>query len=116
VAAATVNELIRLKREGYPVANSFAQLEVMLPYFRNPESTRSAVQGHSAHEQRQNCSALTTLQIQSNGDVRSCASAPPFGNVKTGSIRQLWRDRPRLWESGCCRERRGTEAMRERLP
>ena len=109
-AAATVNELIRLKREGYPIANSFAQLEAMIPYFRDPRSMQAAVQGQAAHERRPNCSALTTLQIQSNGDVGACTSKPAFGNIRTGSIRQIWRDRPRFWEQGCCQERRGTAA------
>jgi MoaA/NifB/PqqE/SkfB family radical SAM enzyme len=102
VAAATVNELIRLKRQGYPIANSFAQLEAMIPYFRDPMSLQAAVQGQAAHESVPNCSALTTLQIQANGDVGACHSKPPFGNIKHGSIPQIWADRPRFWEQGCC--------------
>ena len=34
---------------GELVANSFAQLEAMIPYFRDPGSSRVAVQSHSAH-------------------------------------------------------------------
>ncbi len=104
-AAATVNELIRLKREGYPIANSFAQLEAMIPYFRNPQSMQAAVQGQAAHERQPNCSALTTLQIQANGDVGACTSKPSFGNIRKGSIREIWRNRPRFWEDGCCQVR-----------
>ena len=36
-AAAAVAELIELKREGLPITNSEHQLEVMIPYFRDPE-------------------------------------------------------------------------------
>jgi MoaA/NifB/PqqE/SkfB family radical SAM enzyme len=105
-AIATVQELIRLKREGYPVANSFPQLEVMIPYFRDPAGIRVAVQDHAAHEGRRNCSALVNLQVQSNGDVRSCSAAPPIGNLRDGPIRRIWRDRPRRGAGGCCREQR----------
>jgi MoaA/NifB/PqqE/SkfB family radical SAM enzyme len=110
IAAATVNELIRLKRKGYPIANSFAQLEAMIPYFRDPMSLQAAVQGQAAHEQAPNCSALTTLQIQANGDVGACHLKAPFGNIRHGSIRQIWADRPRYWEQGCCLAGRGVAA------
>lgn len=102
IAAATVNELIRLKRQGYPIANSFAQLEAMIPYFHDPMSLQAAVKGQAAHESAPNCSALTTLQIQANGDVGACHSQAPFGNIRNGSIPQIWADRPRYWEQGCC--------------
>ena len=36
-AVAAVQELIELKRQGFPIANSEHQLEVMIPYFRDPE-------------------------------------------------------------------------------
>nr|WP_294503836.1 radical SAM protein [uncultured Rhodopila sp.] len=101
-AVAAVNELIRLKQEGYPIANSFAQLEAMIPYFRDPAALQAAVQGQAAHEQQPICSALTTLQIQANGDIGVCHSKPAIGNIKQGNIRQIWADRPRFWEKGCC--------------
>jgi MoaA/NifB/PqqE/SkfB family radical SAM enzyme len=109
-AAAAVVELIQLKQSGLHVANSRAQLEVMLPYFRTPDALRVAIQSHSAHERRQPCAALTMLQFQANGDVRVCASKDPVGNIKTTRIRKLWEERPRYWEAGCCLERRRTEA------
>ncbi len=102
IAAAAVNELIRLKRQGYPIANSIAQLEAMIPYFRNPMALQAAVQGQAAHERVQICSALTTLQIQANGDVGACHSKPPIGNIRNAGISQIWADRPRFWEQGCC--------------
>lgn len=115
-AVATVKGLIGLKREGYPILNSFAQLEAMVPYFENPEASRVGIMSHSAHEKRRSCSALTQLQFQSNGDVTVCTGAPRVGNIKTQSIREIWKNRPHLWESGCCLERRCTteelEAMK----
>lgn len=101
-----VKELRELKREGLPVANSPAQLDAMIPYFVNPGESRIAIQSHSAHERRQLCSALTMLQFQANGDVVVCNAQPAIGNIKTLPIRDIWRNRPRWWEDGCCLEQR----------
>jgi len=57
-AIAAVNRLIQLKRDGLPIANSYPQLEAMIPYFQNPEAMRIATQNHSAHENKVLCSAL----------------------------------------------------------
>ena len=108
-AVATVEELIRQKHAGLPIANSFAQLEAMIPYFRNPDASRVAVQSHSAHEERAICNALTMLQLQANGDVTVCTGVPPVGNIKTTGIREIWENRPKVWEGGCCLERRCSE-------
>jgi MoaA/NifB/PqqE/SkfB family radical SAM enzyme len=109
-AIANVQELIRLKRQGYHIANNFAQLAAMLPYFENPDAHRIATMTHSAHEARRSCAALTNLQLQANGDVTVCTGAPAVGNVKTQPIREIWKNRPRLWEHGCCLERRCSPA------
>ena len=105
-AVGAVRELCRLKKEGLPIANSDAQLEVMIPYFKNPERSRVAVQSHSAHEKQLLCSALTTLQIQANGDVRTCMVRGPIGNIKSQSVRKIWEMRPQWWQGGCCLEER----------
>jgi MoaA/NifB/PqqE/SkfB family radical SAM enzyme len=104
-AVAVVKELIELKQRGLPIANSEHQLEVMIPYFENPESMMVITQHHSAHD-KPLCSALTMLQIESNGDVKSCWCMDPVGNIKTTPVRQLWSSRPHWWESGCCLEQR----------
>ncbi len=111
-AVRAVENLIELKREGFPIENNLAQLNVMIPYFRDPGSLRLATQGHSAHDQHRTCSALSLIQIQSNGDVRVCAGSPPVGNIKQESIRTIWAERPRWWESGCCLEHRLTPEER----
>jgi len=108
-AVAVVNGLIAMKQEGYPIANSFAQLEAMIPYFRHPEAHRIEVQSHRAHESQPSCSALTMMQIQANGDVTICCSQKPVGNIKSGPLREIWRNRPHWWESGCCLNWRKTE-------
>ncbi len=104
-AAAVVRELIDLKCRGLPIANTVHQLEVLIPYFLAPESMMIVTQHHTAHE-KPSCAATSMLQIQSNGDVKICWCMAPVGNIKTQGIRQIWKDRPRWWESGCCLERR----------
>jgi MoaA/NifB/PqqE/SkfB family radical SAM enzyme len=108
-AVAAVQELIELKRQGFPIANSEHGLKVMIPYFRDPEKLLILTQSHSAHE-KPLCSATTTLQVHANGDVRSCWCMDSIGNIKTTPIRQIWESRPRWWESGCCMGRRMSDA------
>jgi MoaA/NifB/PqqE/SkfB family radical SAM enzyme len=110
-AVAVVEHLIALKHQGLPIANSFEQLRVMIPYFRDPATLRVLTQNHQAHDLPV-CSALTTLQIQANGDVKACWRMAPVGNIKTEPIRALWGRRPRYWEAGCCLLERMSEAER----
>jgi MoaA/NifB/PqqE/SkfB family radical SAM enzyme len=105
-AVAVVQELKQLKLSGFPIVNSQNQLDAMIPYFQDPARHRVSVQAHQAHERKLSCSALTTLQVQANGDVTTCAAMPPIANFKDRSIREIWDHRPRWWESGCCLERR----------
>jgi len=112
-AVSVVNRLIEMKREGYHIDNTYAQLEVMIPYFRNPDAMRVAVQSHSAHEGRPLCTALVNLQFQPNGDVLTCWGMPPVGNIRTTPIRQIWEQRPQWWRGGCCLERRCTDAEKQ---
>jgi MoaA/NifB/PqqE/SkfB family radical SAM enzyme len=108
-AVAAVQELIEFKRQGLPIANSIHQLEVMIPYFRDPARMQVLTQSHQAHE-KPLCSASTTMQIQSNGDVKSCWCMDPIGNITQAPIRQIWECRPHWWKSGCCMARRMSEA------
>ena len=112
-AVAAVDRLIGLKRAGLPIANSYAQLEAMKPYFLDPDSARVSIQAHSAHERRLVCSALTNLQILPNGDILACYGMPPIGNFRKAPIREIWENRPRWWQGGCCMERRCTPAEKE---
>ena len=103
-AASAVAQLIRLKRDGFPIANSYAQLEAMAPYFLSPASLRLRTQSHSAHERRIFCGALNNLEIAADGNVFSCIRMDPIGNIKRQAIREMWESRPQLWRSGCCME------------
>jgi len=111
-----VRELIKMKMSGTShIANSIGQLEAMIPYFENPDASRLAVQTHSAHEKQRSCNALTTLQLQSNGDVTVCTGVPPVGNFREKPIRQIWENRPHFWESGCCISTRASAAELEQI-
>ena len=99
-----VENLHRLKSQGLPIVNSFAQLEAMTRYFENPAALRMATQSHLAHERQTLCAALTTLQIQADGSVAACARMGTVGNIKKRRIREIWEARPHWWEAGCCLE------------
>jgi MoaA/NifB/PqqE/SkfB family radical SAM enzyme len=111
-AVAAVRQLCKLKKQGLPIANTSAQLKVMIPYFMNPQTFQVAVQSHSAHEAEPLCAAMTTLQIQANGEVRPCTSKPAVGNIRSQPVRDIWRARPRWWHAGCCLE----EKLRSQTP
>ena len=113
-AVAVVEELIALKRQGLPIANNLRELEVMIPYFRDPDALRVATQDHQATDLPV-CGAMTTLQIQANGDVKTCWRMDPVGNIRQESIRLIWARRPRYWESGCCIESRMSAAEKARV-
>jgi sulfatase maturation enzyme AslB (radical SAM superfamily) len=49
-------------------------------------------------------------QEKANGDVIVCNAQPAIGNIKTTPIREIWQNRPRWWEGGCCLERRLNES------
>jgi len=112
-AVRVVEKLIEMKQQGFRIANSYQQLQVMIPYFRDPDSLRLNTTAHRAHEHRLLCSALSMLQIQANGDVTTCTSQKPVGNIKHTLVRKTWESRPHWWESGCCLEHRLSPAERK---
>jgi hypothetical protein len=74
----------------------------MIPYFRDPAGLGALSQAQVAHVKKPMCCALTTAQLESNGDVTVCSRRGPIGNVKHTPFRQIWENRPRHWEMGCC--------------
>ncbi len=101
-AVAVINELRNLKRQGLPIANTLDQLDVMIDYFTNPRRLQLAVRSHAAHEERLVCAAMTSIQIQANGDVRVCLAKGPVGNIRSQPIKEIWESRPRWWMGDCC--------------
>ena len=100
---AALGGLADLKRRGLPIANSYDSLRIMSDYFDQPEQLRIAVQSHVSPARASICSAVTSIQVQANGDVTTCSRRPPVGNIREATIRQIWGNRPAYWHAGCCR-------------
>jgi len=56
-----MRHVIDMKRQGYHVVNSDAQLGVMINYFHDRDALSISTQSHVAHERRLLCEALTML-------------------------------------------------------
>jgi len=81
-----IQELLRLKKEAFPIINPFSQLRTFPTYYEDPDEIRKLP-----------ClSPLTTLYIDPLGDIRLCYGFPPIGNILRDNPRQVWRsDRAR---------------------
>jgi len=101
-AVQTVEALMALKQQGYPILNSQTQLEVMIPYFRNPAASQETVRAHTSHEKRPLCAAVGWLQLEPNGDVTICSRRPTVGNIIDQPIRDIWKKRPHWWKGDGC--------------
>ena len=99
---ATINaiqELVKLKESGLPIANSRLDFERMIAYFQDPGRYRVRIQSHDFSAR---CAALTNLQVQANGDVKACVWSMALGNICDSPIQDLWSRRPASWNDGCC--------------
>jgi MoaA/NifB/PqqE/SkfB family radical SAM enzyme len=84
-----MDELIRLKREGFPITNSPDQMEWMRRYLKNPEAPITIP-----------CKVgIANFDIDSDGEVRLCDVMGAVGNVRDTPPRELW-------ESMLAKERR----------
>ena len=102
VAAAAIDELVALKRQGWPVANSIAHLEFMKGYFRDPDQVYAKVRSHDLEFRSRHCrAAVSDFDIASNGDVRLCYRMQPLGNVRVSDPQVIWERRPRCWTAPC---------------
>jgi MoaA/NifB/PqqE/SkfB family radical SAM enzyme len=113
-AVDTVRTLIGLKKNGAPIRNSYQQLNAMIPYFQNPDAMRVTVQQHTSHLKHPVCSALTGIQVMPNGDVLTCYGMPSVGNIRLQPIQEIWANRQRWWNGGCCLETRLSAAEAEK--
>lgn len=91
----TVDQLMALKREGYPLLNDWSHLRKFKTYFR-AEITRTA----SLMQREGTCHVgVTNFFIGSNGDVVTCFYMDPVGNLQEQTPREIW-------ESALARKRR----------
>jgi MoaA/NifB/PqqE/SkfB family radical SAM enzyme len=98
----TVDRLIEMKAEGYPIHNTVDSLEFMKSYFADPLGMGQKVVSHDQNFQSRTCrSAVGDFDITANGDVRLCYRMEPIGNVAEQDPREIWNLRPRCWTSPC---------------
>jgi len=101
-AARAIDELIALKREGWPIQNSIEQLEFTKFYFREPKTAYLKARSHDQHFRSRRCrTAVADCDMSSNGDVRLCYRMDPIGNVRHEAPEEIWNRRPRCWTAPC---------------
>ena len=110
-AVAAVQELIELKRQGLPIANSEHQLEVMIPYFRDPRSLLILTQSHrpttspSARHSRRCRSSPTATSGRAGAWTRS-ATSRRRPSARSGKVVRTGGNRDVAWDGGCRRPRK----------
>jgi len=79
--SAAIDEVIALKKEGWPILNAVSHLEAMKIYYRAP----------APEDRRGDCHVgLHNFCIKPNGDVYLCYDYPSIGNVRELTVRELW--------------------------
>ena len=88
------------------------QLEVMIPYFRDPAALRVATQSHTAHDRSLAAPRCRCSRSRRTATSRSALRRSPSATSRRRPLRQIWAQRPRWWVSGCCLEHRLTAEER----
>lgn len=97
-----LDELIAMKREGWPIQNSIDYLEFIKFYFRDPASAYQKGRSHDQHFRSRDCrTAVADFDMSSNGDVRLCYRMDPIGNVRHEDPEEIWNRRRRCWTEPC---------------
>ncbi len=68
-----INEIIEMKKDGYPIANPISQFELFKAYFNNPHKRKEEVKCRLGDY---------VLSINPKGEVRLCCFMQPIGNIK----------------------------------
>jgi MoaA/NifB/PqqE/SkfB family radical SAM enzyme len=87
-----VEELIELKRSGYPIVGSEQALHGFLQYFADPPSTKDGIRHFDLAGQKRNCDiGLRSMLIYPNGDVMFCDFLKEaIGNVHHQSLKEIY--------------------------
>lgn len=97
-----ITRLKELKTQGYPILNSFENLDLMQNYFSVPEELAFKIHSHEYKKKKRECrSWLGGLQIVPDGGMKMCHWMKPFANAKDGHIQKAWRNRFQCWKSRC---------------
>jgi len=75
-----IDELLNLKKNGYPILNASRQLEYTIQYFQNPSLPFPF-----------SCKVgFNTLRVGPTGDVQFCNLSRPFGNILEDEPKNIW--------------------------
>jgi MoaA/NifB/PqqE/SkfB family radical SAM enzyme len=97
-----LDELIALKRGGWPIQNSIEYLDFIKFYFRDPARAYEKGRSHDQHFRSRECrTAVSDFDMSSNGDVRLCYKMEPIGNVRDEDPAVIWNRRRRCWTMPC---------------
>jgi len=75
-----VDQLIHLKKKGYKIGDTIAQLEAFKSYFLNP----------GTYVKKSSCNINRAVHISSIGDVFMCYNLEKLGNLREKSLNNLW--------------------------
>lgn len=101
-AAHAIDELVKLKRAGFPIANVESNLLVMRDYFRDPQVWMRKVREHIAEEKAPIClSGVSYFEIQPDGKVKICGEGGEIGDCRQQPPGEIWRNRGACWLEGC---------------
>jgi MoaA/NifB/PqqE/SkfB family radical SAM enzyme len=87
----TVEELIQLKREGYPIIGRDETFRAFIDYFADPP-TNSGIRHLDLGGEKRNCDiGLRSMFIYPNGDVMFCDFLKqPIGNIHNQSLHDIY--------------------------
>jgi len=76
-----IDKIIDMKKNGYPIANPIAHLELFRSYFHNYKERNNGIQ----------CSLGDyVISVDPQGDVRLCCFMPPIANIAKDSLREIF--------------------------
>lgn len=78
-----VSELLELKKQGYPILSADWHIEDWVRHFQKVPREVPA-------DDVQCWVGLTTLVIKTDGQLHNCHTLAPIGNVREGSMRDIW--------------------------
>lgn len=83
---AVVDEMLDLKRQGYPILSADWHIQDWVRHFK--KEARDDIPGEN--EDVKCWVGITTLVIKTDGTLANCHTLEPIGNVHQGSIRDIW--------------------------
>jgi MoaA/NifB/PqqE/SkfB family radical SAM enzyme len=77
---AVINQIISMKKEGYPISNPTKQLMFFKIYYKDPQTACNALI----------CNAGKNINIMPDGKIKVCFRMETIGNLRTEPAKRLW--------------------------